>query len=298
MAVTDVGVAQGALGKTVAASILQFNKASVMAPIVNMVACAKGTNVAQVPVYSKHALSEVTTSASGAEETTGSASSITSTATSLEVFRNNVYAQVTDLAAYGNSDALLVNAGSILGNTVAAHFDEEGCALLDTFSTNTVGGAAVHMNMSLLFDAVAALEANDAPRGYSGVFHPTQMWGNWGLTAELGNVQLGNAYGLLNSAGATGEALRSAGFAATIGGVDIYTSPQVVATSDQHKGGIFSKDAISCGYIDQGGGSFIQIEMDRNAPAASTEVVANGYFNLAVTVETHGVEVHTETSTA
>ncbi len=71
----------------------------------------------------------------------------------------------------------------------------------------------------------------------------------------------------------------------------------MVSTSDQHKGGIFAKTAIACGYIDQGGGSFIQIEMDRNAPAASTEVVANGYFNLAVTINDHGREVHTETST-
>ena len=296
MAVTDVGVAAGGLGKTVAAAILQFNKAAVFQPIVNMVSCAKGTNVAQVPVYSKQALSTVTTNASGAEETTGSAESITTTATSLEVFRNNVYAQVTDLAAFGNSDALLVNAGRVLGNTVAAHFDEEGCTLLDTFST-AVGGAAISMHLGLIFDAVAGLEGDDAPRGYSAVLHPLQVWGSFGLTNELSNVAVVQSNAGLSQSQGVGEDFRRAGFSQTIGGVDIYTSPQVVATSDQHKGGIFAKTAIACGYIDQGGGSFIQIETDRNAPAASTEVVANGYFNLAVTVNAHGREVHTETST-
>ena len=296
MAVTDVGVAQGALGKTIAAAILQFNKAAVCQGVVNMVACQKGTNVAQVPVYSKQALSTVTTNASGAEETTGSAESITSNPSNLEVFRNNVYAQVTDLASYGNSDALLVNAGQILGNTVAAHFDEEGCALLDTFST-AVGGAGVSMHLGLIFDSVAGLEASDAPRGYSAILHPLQVWGSFGLTNELSNVAVLQSNAGLSQSPGVGEDFRKAGFSSTVGGVDIYTSPQVVSTSDQHKGGIFAKTAIACGYIDQGGGSFIQIEMDRNAPAASTEVVANGYFNLAVTINDHGREVHTETST-
>ena len=296
MAVTDVGVAQGALGKTIAAAILQFNKAAVCQGVVNMVACQKGTNVAQVPVYSKQALSTVTTNASGAEETTGSAESITSNPSNLEVFRNNVYAQVTDLASYGNSDALLVNAGQILGNTVAAHFDEEGCALLDTFST-AVGGAGVSMHLGLIFDSVAGLEASDAPRGYSAILHPLQVWGSFGLTNELSNVAVLQSNAGLSQSQGVGEEFRKAGFSSTVGGVDIYTSPQVVSTSDQHKGGIFAKTAIACGYIDQGGGSFIQIEMDRNAPAASTEVVANGYFNLAVTINDQGREVHTETST-
>ena len=296
MAVTDVGVAAGGLGKTIAAAILQFNKAAVCQGVVNMVACQKGTNVAQIPVYSKQALSTVTTNASGAEETTGSAESITSVASSLEVFRNNVYAQVTDLAAFGNSDALLVNAGQILGNTVAAHFDEERCALLDRFST-AVGGAAISMHLGLIFDAVAGLEGSDAPRGYSAILHPLQVWGSFGLTNELSNVAVVQSNAGLSQSQGVGEDFRKAGFSSTIGGVDIYTSPQVVSTSDQHKGGIFAKTAIACGYIDQGGGNFIQIELDRNAPAASTEVVANGYFNLAVTVNDHGREVHTETST-
>jgi len=296
MAVTDVGVAAGGLGKTIAAAILQFNKAAVFQKIINMVPCAPGTNVAQVPVYSKMALSTVTTNATGAEEATGSAESITSTATNLEVFRNNVYAQVTDLAAFGNSDALLVNAGSILGNTVAAHFDEEGATLQDTFST-AVGGAAISMHMGLIFDAVAGLEGDDAPRGYSAVLHPLQLWGSFGLTNELANTAVLQANAALSQSPGVGESFRAAGFATTVGGVDIYTSSQVVSISDQHKGGIFAKTAISCAYIDQGAGNFIQIETDRNAPAASTEVVANGYFNLAVTVNAHGREVHTETST-
>ena len=136
MAVTDVGVAAGGLGKTVAAAIVQFNKSAVTPRTITMVPAQNGSNTVAIPVYSKMAVSSVTNSASGAEETTGSAASITTAAVSLEVLRNNVYAQVTDLASYGNSDALLVNAGKVLGNAVAAEFDNHCCALFDGFATS------------------------------------------------------------------------------------------------------------------------------------------------------------------
>ena len=99
MAVTDVGVAQGGLGKTVAAAIVQFNKAAVTPRTITMVPAQAGSNTVAIPVYTKVAASSVTNSASGAEETTGSATSITTAAGSLEVLRNNIFAQVTDLAA-------------------------------------------------------------------------------------------------------------------------------------------------------------------------------------------------------
>ena len=173
MAVTDVGVAAGGLGKTVAAAIVQFNKAAVTPRTITMVPAAAGTNTVQIPVYAKMAASAVTNSASGAEETTGSAASITTAAVSLEVLRNNVYAQVTDLAAHGNSDALMVNAGRVLGNAVAAEFDNHVCALFDAFATSK-GTSTEGLRWLDVMDAVASLEANDAPRPYSAVLHPQQ----------------------------------------------------------------------------------------------------------------------------
>lgn len=294
MAFTDVSSAgaQGGLGKVVASAIVQFHTANVVAPLITGQACPPGTNVAQFPVYEQEALAGITTSASGAEEAAGSSVAIETNAVSAEVLRNNIYTEVTDIASHGNADALLVNVGRVLGNAVAAHFDEEACALFDGFDT-AVGGSTTHMSTAVLFAAVAELEAASAPRDYSGVLHPTQMWGAWGLSVDLGDAT--NAGAL--AGGATGEQFRNAGFATRVAGINLYTSPQVPATSDQHKGGIFSSSALGYGYIDQGGGSFIQIETDRNAPAAATQVVCNGYFNVVELADAHGVEVHTETST-
>ena len=85
MAVTDVGVAAGGLGKTVAAAIIQFNKAAVTPRTIAMVPAQSGSNTVAIPVYTKMAVTAVTNSASGAEETTGSAASITTAAVTLDV---------------------------------------------------------------------------------------------------------------------------------------------------------------------------------------------------------------------
>ena len=298
MAVTDVGVAAGGLGKTVAAAIVQFNKSAVCPRTITMVPAQNGTNTVAIPVYTKQAVTAVTNSASGAEETTGSAASITSSAVSLEVLRNNVYAQVTDLAAYGNSDALLVNAGKVLGNAVAAEFDNDCCALFDAFATSK-GSSTEGLRWIDVMDAVASLEANDAPRPYSAVLHPQQMYGSFGLSNELGQVAAVNgSNGAFAGGSSASEQFMGAGFVTSLAGINFYTSPQVADGSDstEKKGAIYAQTALGCGYIDFGGGNFIQLESQRQAAEAGTDIVANGYWEIAETVDLHGVEIFTEIS--
>ena len=298
MAVTDVGVAAGGLGKTVAAAIVQFNKSAVCPRTITMVPAQNGTNTVAIPVYTKQAVTAVTNSASGAEETTGSALSITTAAVSLEVLRNNVYAQVTDLAAYGNSDALLVNAGKVLGNAVAAEFDNHCCALFDAFATSK-GASTEGLRWIDVMDAVASLEANDAPRPYSAVLHPQQMYGSFGLSNELGQVAAVNgSNGAFAGGSSASEQFMGAGFVTSLAGINFYTSPQVADGSDstEKKGAIYAQTALGCGYIDFGGGNFIQLESQRQAAEAGTDIVANGYWEIAETVDLHGVEIFTEIS--
>ena len=298
MAVTDVGVAAGGLGKTVAAAIVQFNKSAVCPRTITMVPAQNGTNTVAIPVYTKQAVTAVTNSASGAEETTGSALSITTAAVSLEVLRNNVYAQVTDLAAYGNSDALLVNAGKVLGNAVAAEFDNHCCALFDAFATSK-GSSTEGLRWIDVMDAVASLEANDAPRPYSAVLHPQQMYGSFGLSNELGQVAAVNgSNGAFAGGSSASEQFMGAGFVTSLAGINFYTSPQVADGSDstEKKGAIYAQTALGCGYIDFGGGNFIQLESQRQAAEAGTDIVANGYWEIAETVDLHGVEIFTEIS--
>ena len=297
MANTDVGIAAGGLGKTIAAAIVQFNKAAVTPSTISMAAAVKGSNTVQFPVYSKLAVTAVENEATGDEDTEVAATSITTTASSIEVLRNHINAIVTDLAAFGNDDALMVNAGQVLGNAVAAEFDANICARFDDFATSK--GSDDSLRFLDIMDAVASLETNDAPRPYSAVLHPQQMYGSFGLSNELALTATSSSVGAFAHGGAisVGEQFYNAGFVTSIAGISFYTSPQVIdGSTGRKKGAIYSKTAIGAGYIDFGGGNFIQLETERNALGASTNLVANGYWKVDELVDLHGVEIHTEIS--
>ena len=297
MANTDVGIAAGGLGKTIAAAIVQFNKAAVTPTTLSMAAAVTGSNVVQFPVYAKLGVSDVTNEATGDEDTEVAATSITTAATSVEVLRNHINARVTDLAAHGNADALMVNAGQVLGNAVAAEFDAYVCALYDGFATSK--GTDDSLRFIDIMDALASLETNDAPRPYSAVLHPQQMYGSFGLSNDLAITQTSSSTGAFAHGGAisVGEQFYNAGFVSNIAGIDFYTSPQVIdGSTGRKKGAIYSKTAIGAGYIDFGAGNFIELRTERNELGASTNIVANGYWAVSELVDLHGVEIHTEIS--
>ena len=297
MANTDVGIAAGGLGKTIAAAIVQFNKAAVTPATLSMAAAQQGSNVVQFPVYSKLGVTAVENEATGDEDTEVAATSITTVATNVEVLRNHINARVTDLAAHGNADALMVNAGQVLGNAVAAEFDANVCALYDGFATSK--GSDDSLRFIDIMDALASLETNDAPRPYSAVLHPQQMYGSFGLSNELSTTAVSSSVGALAHGGAINVAdqFYSAGFVTNVAGIDFFTSPQVAdGDTGRKKGAIYSKTAIGAGFIDFGAGNFIQIATERNELGASTNIVANGYWAVSELVDLHGVEIHTEIS--
>ena len=295
MAVTDTDVATGALGLAVGGEIVQFNKVAVMPSLVNMVHCPKGAVTARVPVYTKLGISNVETASAGAE---GAANQevITTTAVDIEVLRNHIDVIITDLAAHGNSDALMVNAGQAIGNAVALEFDAQ-CLTgrVDEFAT-TVGANTTGMSMNKLFTAIGKLEENSAPRPYACVIHPLNMWGDFGITQEMGTTA-NEGFEALSGGNAVGSAISSAGWVSNLGGVNMYTSPSVSIAdgAGTAQGGVFAKTAIACAYIDFGGGGFVQLETQRDADLASTELVANGYFAFGETVDLHGVTLLNET---
>ena len=297
MANTDVGIAAGGLGKTIAAAIVQFNKAAVTPATVTMAAAVSGSNVVQFPVYAKLGVTDVTNEATGDEDTEVAATSITTAATNVEVLRNHINARVTDLAAHGNADALMVNAGQVLGNAVAAEFDANVCALYDGFATSK--GSDDSLRILDIMDALASLETNDAPRPYAAVLHPQQMYGSFGLSNELALTATSSSVGAFAHGGAVsvGEQFYNAGFVSSIAGIDFFTSPQVIdGSTGRKKGAIYSKTAIGAGFIDFGAGNFIQLATERNELGASTNLVANGYWAVSELVDLHGVEIHTEIS--
>jgi len=302
--VSDVGVSAGGLGTAVASAIVQFNKASVLPRLITMIAAPQGTSTVQFPIYTKHDVTDanfgVKNLADGAEETVANLTSIETTSVDCKVLRNAIRAEITDLAAHGNDDALLVNAGRQLGNDIAKEFDIDACALFDGFATSK--GTSTHgLKFVDIMDALASLEANDAPRPYNAVLHPQQVYGSFGLSNEFGSSALNESNAAFNGIGATGgvgEQFLGAGFVTSLAGINIYTSTSVPDGGDatEKKGGIFANTALGCGYIDFGGGNFIQMASEREEAYAKTTLVANGYWEIKELVDLHGVEIHTEIS--
>tara|TARA_R110000824_G_scaffold18868_6_gene74035 strand:+ start:2116 stop:3039 length:924 start_codon:yes stop_codon:yes gene_type:complete len=301
--VTDVGVAAGGLGTAVAAATVQFNKAAVMPGLITMVPAPAGTNTVQFPVYTKHdpthADHGVDEQASGAEETIANLTNIETTAVSCEVLRRAIRAEISDLSAHGNGDALLINAARQLGNDVARKFDVEVAALLDGFATAV--GQDDAMTFLIFMDAIANLENNDAPRPYSCVLHPQQIWGSFGIGQEFSNIATPAYSGGGMFAGQASDSVKNqfmdSGLVTNIAGVNIYTTTAVPAgATGRKRGGMFSKEAIGCGYIDFGGGNFIQMASEREEAYAKTTLVSNAYYKASELVDLWGVEIDTEIS--
>tara|TARA_R100000773_G_scaffold14845_1_gene13562 strand:+ start:5863 stop:6852 length:990 start_codon:yes stop_codon:yes gene_type:complete len=302
--VTDTDVATGGLGIEIAAALVQFNKANVMAPLVTMAAAPAGTSTVKFPIYTKHDASDgtfgVKEMAAGAEVTDANLTDIETTAVSVEVLRRAIRAEVTDLVAHGHDDALLVNAAAQLGNDIAKKFDLEVCGHFDSF-TNAVGVSTEGLRFLDIMDGLAKLEANDAPRPYSAVLHPQQMFGSFGLSNEFGSSSVATsnaAFNGLAGSGGVADQFIGRGLVTNIAGIDFYTSTSVPDGADAtiKKGAIFAKTALGVGFIDFGGGNFMQMATEREEVQAKTVLVANAYYAKDILVNAHGVEVHTEIS--
>jgi hypothetical protein len=150
--------------------------------------------------------------------------------------------------------------------------------------------------MNKLFTAIGKLEEASAPRPYGCVLHPLNMWGDFGITQEMGTTS-NEGFQALSGGNAVGSALSAAGWVSNLGGVNMYTSPSVSIAdgAGTAQGGVFAKTAVGCGYIDFGGGGFVQLETQRNSTLAGTELTANGYFAFGETVDLHGVTLLNET---
>ena len=298
MGISDTDVAVGAAsGVTTASAIVQFNKAAVAPATITMGSAAKGSINVSFPEWSKVAVGSVTNNSAGAEGADTAVTDLTSVANTVEVLRNSITAQLPDLVVHGSGDDILVQAGQVLGNAVAAEMDANICALFDGFATSK--GTDDSLRFIDIMDALASLETNDAPRPYSAVLHPQQMYGSFGLSNDLAITQTASSTGAFAHGGASfvGDQFYKAGFVSSLAGIDFYTSPQVIdGATGRKKGAVYSKTAIGVGYIDFGGGNFIELKTERNELGASTNLVANGYWAVSELVDLHGVEIHTEIS--
>jgi len=162
MAITNTDVAT-VLGYATASAIYNFNRANVTQGLVNMKASPAGSNQARFPIYSNLASSNVQALAAGDEGTNIDSDAINVKPTDIEVLRYGTRADLTDLAVHGNEQDLYKDAGEILGNTMAARFDDVVANLFDDFDENEIDNSDGSISLSNWFDAIKLLRENNAP---------------------------------------------------------------------------------------------------------------------------------------
>jgi len=273
MGITDTDVATGGLGYAIADAIITFNKANVFWGLVDKKLVQSGAIYGRFPVYTKVAASSVTANSAGAEGADTNATDITTTPVDIEVLRYSIRADITDLASDGNADNLFGNSGIVLGNAIAARFDDVVYSDMSASLVTTVGTGSVGLTLDVWYEAIQKLKNEGIVGPYNAVLNPRQIWGPYGISSEL--VQASStAVGVVAQPGSD---MASNGFVSNLAGVNVYYTDQIGATD---YGIMFGAGAQGVAYKDMAGnGSFIVGENSRNAEGALTKIVANGYFN-------------------
>ena len=301
MALTNTSTMAGGVGKTVGDAIIAFNHVNVMFPIVTVKQAVRGSNSIQFGDWTKLTSANVT---AATEATTTTAVAITSTSRTATISEHVIAATVSDLAIMGSGDDLTGQAGTALGNAVAAKLDDDLVELGKGFS-QTAGSATNPLTLANVFDAMRLLRAASAPMDYSLVLSPKQVWGGKGIISLLhsasvdttgtstSNTGKAAAVGLM---GAKGDEAFQTGYVGSIAGFNVYWSDQIdedVSSGGDAAGFAMSKGAIGLGVGAEG---LFRVATERDEMLRAVNYVATGFWGQIEVKDTFGVYMLTDVS--
>ena len=301
MALTNTSTAAGVLGRTIGDAVLAFNHVNVMYPLVTVQQAAKGSNHVNFSDWTKLTSGNVT---AATQATTTTAVAITSAARTATVSEHVIASTVSDLVLMGSNDDIVGQAGTALGNAVAAKLDDDLVELGKGFS-QTECGAGTALALSHVFGAMRQLRAASAPMPYSLVLSPKQVWGAKGIISLLHNTALDTAGSSttdtatarpIGMMGGKAEEAFQTGFVGSIAGFDVYWSDQI--DEDVGSGGDAAGFAMSKGGIGLGVGAegLFRIASERDEMLRAVNYVATGFWGEIEVKDTFGVYVLTDVS--
>ena len=287
MALTNTSTAAGGLGRTIGDAVIAFNHSNVMFPLVTVQQCAKGSNHVNFSDWTKLTSGNVT---AATQATTTTAVAITTAARTATVSEHVIASTVSDLVLMGSNDDIVGQAGTALGNAVAAKLDDDLVELGKGFS-QTESSAGTALALSHVFGSMRQLRSASAPFPYSLVLSPKQVWGAKGLSGLLVDPSAG-----VQADNPLSQGKLANGEIGTIAGFNVYWSDQIdenVSSGGDAAGFAFSKGAIGCAVGPQG---LIRIETERNASFRTTEYVAVGFWGEIEIHDGFGVYVLSDVS--
>ena len=301
MALTNTSTAAGGLGRTIGDAVIAFNHVNVMYPLVTVQQAARGSNHVNFSDWTKLTSGNVT---AATQATTTTAVAITSAARTATVSEHVIASTVSDLVLMGSNDDIVGQAGTALGNAVAAKLDDDLVELGKGFS-QTESAAGTALALSHVFGAMRQLRSASAPMPYSLVLSPKQVWGSKGIIALLHNTALDTAgssttdtatarpIGLM---GGKGEEAFQTGFVGSIAGFDVFWSDQIeenVGSGGDAAGFAMSKGAIGLGVGAEG---LFRVALERDEMLRAVNYVATGFWGEIEVKDTFGVYVLTDVS--
>ena len=293
MALTNTTTAAGGLGRTIGDAVIAFNHTNVMFPLVTVQQAAKGSNHVQFSDWTKLASSDVT---AATQATTTTAVAITTAARTATVSEHVIASTVSDLVLMGSADDITGQAGTALGNAVAAKLDDDLVELGKGFS-QTEAAAGTALALSHVFGSMRQLRSASAPFPYSLVLSPKQVWGAKGIISLLhDDAVTGSNSKPMSLMGAKGEEAMSTGFVGSIAGFNVYWSDQI--DEDVGSGGDAAGFAMSKGGIGLGVGAegLFRVASERDEMLRAVNYVATGFWGEIEVKDTFGVYVLTDVS--
>ena len=293
MALTNTSTAAGGLGRTIGDAVIAFNHVNVMFPLVTVQQAARGSNHVNFSDWTKLTSGNVT---AATQATTTTAVAITSAARTATVSEHVIASTVSDLVLMGSNDDIVGQAGTALGNAVAAKLDDDLVELGKGFS-NTESAAGTALALSHVFGAMRQLRSASAPMPYSLVLSPKQVWGAKGIISLLhDDAVTGSNAKPMSMMGAKGEEAFQTGFVGSIAGFDVYWSDQIdedVGSGGDAAGFAFSKGGIGLGVGAEG---LFRIASERDEMLRAVNYVATGFWGEIEVKDTFGVYILTDVS--
>jgi len=293
MALTNTTTAAGGLGRTIGDAVIAFNHTNVMFPLVTVQQCAKGSNHVNFSDWTKLTSGNVT---AATQATTTTAVAITTTARTATVSEHVIASTVSDLVLMGSNDDIVGQAGTALGNAVAAKLDDDLVELGKGFS-QTEAAAGTALALSHVFGSMRQLRSASAPFPYSLVLSPKQVWGSKGIISLLhDDAVTGSNAKPMSLMGAKGEEAMSTGFVGSIAGFNVYWSDQI--DEDVGSGGDAAGFAMSKGGIGLGVGAegLFRVAQERDEMLRAVNYVATGFWGEIEVKDAFGVYVLTDVS--
>ena len=293
MALTNTSTAAGGLGRTIGDAVIAFNHVNVMYPLCTVQQAAKGSNHVQFSDWTKLTSGNVT---AATQATTTTAVAITTVARTATVSEHVIASTVSDLVLMGSNDDIVGQAGTALGNAVAAKLDDALVELGKGFS-QTEAAAGTALALSHIFGSMRQLRAASAPMPYSLVLSPKQVWGAKGIISLLhDDAVTGSNAKPMSLMGDKGNEAMSAGYVTTLAGFNVYWSDQI--DEDVGSGGDAAGFAMSKGGIGLGVGAegLFRVASERDEMLRAVNYVATGFWGEIEVKDTFGVYILTDVS--